>query len=34
MKTIRIRTLFASFVIAMLLSLNISSALAGGLRET
>jgi hypothetical protein len=30
MKTIRSRTLFASFVIAMLLLLNISPALAGG----
>ena len=34
MKTIRNRTLFASFVIAMLLLLNISPALAGGQRET
>jgi hypothetical protein len=30
MKTIRTQTLFASFVIAILLLLNISSALAGG----
>jgi hypothetical protein len=34
MKTIRIRTLFASFVVAIMLLLNISSALAGGQRET
>jgi hypothetical protein len=34
MKTIRSRTLFASFVIAILLLLNISPALAGGQRET
>jgi hypothetical protein len=34
MKTIRNRTLFASFVIAVLLLLNISPALAGGQRET
>jgi len=34
MKTIRTQTLFASFVIAMLLLLNISPALAGGVRET
>ena len=34
MKTIRTQTLFASFVIAMLLLLNVSPALAGGLRET
>ena len=34
MKTIRNRTLFASFVIAILLLLNISPALAGGQRET
>ena len=34
MKTIRNRTLFASFVVAILLLLNISSALAGGQRET
>jgi len=34
MKTIRTRTLFAPFVIAMLLLLNVSPALAGGLRET
>jgi hypothetical protein len=34
MKTIRTQTLFASFVIAMLLLLNISPVLAGGLRET
>ena len=34
MKTICIQKLFASFVIAMLLSVNISSALAGGLHGT
>jgi hypothetical protein len=34
MKTIRNRTLFASFVIAILLFLNISPALAGGQHET
>ncbi len=34
MKTIRNRKLFASFVVAIMLLLNISSALAGGQRET
>jgi hypothetical protein len=34
MKNIRTQNLFASFVIAMLLLLSVSPALAGGLRET
>jgi len=34
MKTIRNRKLFASFVVAIMLLLNISPALAGGQRET